>query len=109
MTREQYCKHLREMRATEFEAKQKLAAKSRSRLFIPAIKQFSELKLSLNKLYMGADVCEGKPSEKSDSGEALLGGAEVDSECKTEGDDADSAAEDRPLLTFCSELDEIMH
>ena len=66
MTREQYCKHLRETRAAEFEAKQKLAAQPRSRLFIPAIKHFSELKLSLNKLQMGADVCDGKPSEKSD-------------------------------------------
>ena len=59
---------------------------------------------------MGADVFQqGKQSEKSESGEALLVGADVDSECKTEGDDADSIAEDKPLLTFCSELDEIMH
>ena len=74
---------------------------------IPAIKQFSDLKLSLKKLQLG----EGSPyplmaeSLKSISGEATqstsqtnqLLGYEVDSECKTEGDDEDllheSAAE----------------
>ena len=69
--------------------------------------------MSLNKRQLGGDVSllpATKQSEKSDSGERLLVGEEVDSECKTEGDDEDSVAEDRqPLLTFCSELDEIMH
>ena len=78
---------------------------------IPAIKQFSDLKLSLNKLQLGGDesLFPGKQGDKSDSGERLLVGEEVDSECKTEGDDGDSVAEEKPLLTFCSELDEIMH
>ncbi len=87
------------------------AAIALPRILVPGIKQFSDLKLSLNKLQLGGDVSflQAKPSEKSDSGERLLVGAEVDSECRTEGDDDDSIAEDRPLLTFCSELDEIMH
>ena len=51
-----------------------------------------------------------KHSVKSDSGERLLVGEEVDSEGKTEGDDEDSVAEElQPPKTFSSELDEIMH
>ena len=82
---------------------------------MPAIKQLNELKVSLNKLlFGGADVSllpDSKQSSKSDSGERLLVGGEVDSEGKTEGDDGDSVAcEDKhPLVTFCSELDDIMH
>lgn len=80
---------------------------------MPALKQFSDLKVSLNKLQLGGDLsllATTKQSVKSDSGERLLVGEEVDSEGKTEGDDEDSVAEEQqPLKTFSSELDEIMH